>query len=105
VGRIRMMLAGLIGVGLALAVLTIAPSMAGADPTCYLDCTTTVPASVLATQTAQQPEVLANTAATDATTGLAFTGADEAGLVAFATIALVGGGVLVAASRRRRAHS
>jgi len=97
------MLAGLLGVGLALVALTIGPSIAGADTTCYTGCTTTVPPSVLATQTGQQPQVLAS-GATTAAGGLAFTGADEAGLVAFATIALVGGGVLVAASRRRRAN-
>ena len=99
---IRVILAGLIGIGLALVALTIGPSLAGADPTCYTGCSTTVPPAVLATQTAQQPQVLASTATSN---GLAFTGADEAGLLAFAAVALVGGGVLVGVSRRRRASS
>jgi hypothetical protein len=100
---IRVMLAGLIGIGLALVALTIGPSIAGADPTCYTGCTNTVPPSVLATQTGQEPQVLASAAS--GTSGLALTGADEAGLVAIATIALVGGGVLVASTRRRRTNS
>jgi hypothetical protein len=102
VAPIRVMLAGLVGIGLALVALTIGPSIANADP-CYTNCVTTVPPNVLATQTGQQPQVLASAAS--GTSGLALTGADEAGLVAVAAIALAGGGVLVAATRRRRTNS
>ncbi len=75
--------------------------MAGADTTCYTGCSTTVPPSVLGTQTGQQPSVLASGTTSDSA-GLAFTGADVAGTVAIALIALVGGGMLVVLSRRRR---
>jgi hypothetical protein len=104
VRSIRVALAGFIGVALALLALSVAPSMAGADPTCYTGCSTTVPPSVLGTQTGQQPAVLAS-GTTANSTGLAFTGADVAGTVAIALIALAGGGVLVGVSRRRRVTS
>jgi hypothetical protein len=103
VAPIRVMLAGLLGLGLALVAMTIGPSIASADSTCYTGCATTLPPSVLATQSGQEPQVLAGAA--DATSGMAFTGADEAGLVVFAAFALAGGGVLVATTRRRRLNS
>jgi hypothetical protein len=103
VAPIRMILAGFLGIGLALVVLTIGPSVAGAQTVCYTGCTGTVPPAVLATQNSQEPQVLASTAATSS--GLAFTGADEAGLVALALVAVAGGGVLVGVSRRRRTNS
>jgi hypothetical protein len=103
VSSIRVALAGLIGVALALVALTLGPSLAGADPTCYTGCATTVPAKVLATQTGQQPSVLASGATSSS--ALALTGSDIAGTVGIAVLALVGGGVLVSVSRRRRATS
>jgi hypothetical protein len=103
VAPIRMILAGFLGVGLALIVLTIGPSVAGAQA-CYTGCNSTVPPAVLATQNGQEPQVLASSATTSAS-GLALTGADEAGLVVLALAALAGGGVLVGVSRRRRTNS
>jgi hypothetical protein len=96
-------LAGLIGVALALVVLTLGPSLAGADPTCYTGCGTTVAPNVLATQTGQQPSALADAPASSS--ALALTGTDIAGTAGIAVLLLVGGGVLVSVSRRRRSAS
>jgi hypothetical protein len=103
VTSIRLALAGLIGVALAVVALSIGPSLASADQTCYTGCTTTIPPTVVATEDARPPVELASAPAS--ADSLAFTGADVAGTVAIALVALAAGGALVVVSRRRRATS
>jgi disulfide bond formation protein DsbB len=107
-------IAGLVGAGLALAILVAVPAVASANTTCYTsaapgsapktpgDCTTpTQPPAVVQAQASQPPAVVATPHASTPSS-LPFTGADVVGLLAMATIALAAGTVLVLASRRRR---
>lgn len=86
---------GLVG-GLAVGVLAPA-AVAGADQTCYTGCEPPVTTTVPVAPTTEPTPVLRA-----ASSGLAFTGGDIAGMTGLAVVTMSVGGLLVVRTRERR---